>query len=89
MSQRAVENREKWRKTGCEIICGAQTTLAVKGQMMMMMCFHATGPLGLLLSSSGHGIFNVHNDLNACCAVQKPEGETGSAESTLVLTRKN
>ena len=24
-------------KTGCEIICGAPTTLAVKGQMMMMM----------------------------------------------------
>ena len=29
-SQRAVENREKWRKTGCEIICGAPTTLVVK-----------------------------------------------------------
>ena len=27
-SQRAVENREKWRKkTGCKIICGAPTTL--------------------------------------------------------------
>ena len=24
-------------KTGCEIICGAPTTLAVKGLMMMMM----------------------------------------------------
>ena len=24
-------------KTGCEMICGAQTTLAVKGLMMMMM----------------------------------------------------
>ena len=24
-------------KTGCEIICGAQTTLAVKGYMMVMM----------------------------------------------------
>ena len=30
-SQRAVENREKWRDTGCEIIRGARTTLAVKG----------------------------------------------------------
>ena len=30
-SQRAVENREKLDKTGCEIICGAPTTLAVKG----------------------------------------------------------
>ena len=28
-SQRAVENREK-KETGCEIICGAQTTLVVK-----------------------------------------------------------
>ena len=33
MSQRAVENREKWRKTGCEIICGALTILAVEGLM--------------------------------------------------------
>ena len=30
-SQRAVENREKKEETGCEIICGAPTTLAVKG----------------------------------------------------------
>ena len=30
-SQRAVENREKMEETGCEIICGAPTTLAVKG----------------------------------------------------------
>ena len=29
--QEAVENREKMEKTGCEIICGAPTTLAVKG----------------------------------------------------------
>ena len=36
-SQRAVENREKWRKLVEKIICGAQTTLAVKGLIMMMM----------------------------------------------------
>ena len=36
-SQRAVENREKMEKTGCKIICGAPTTLAVKGLMMMMI----------------------------------------------------
>ena len=36
-SQRAVENRGKMGKTGCEIICGAPSTLAVKGLMMMMM----------------------------------------------------
>ena len=35
-SQRAVENREKMEETGCKIICGAPTTLAVKGLMMMM-----------------------------------------------------
>ena len=27
----------KFEKTGCKIICGAPTTLAVKGVMMMMM----------------------------------------------------
>ena len=31
--QRAVENG-KMEKTGCKIICGAPTTIAVKGQMM-------------------------------------------------------
>ena len=29
-SQRAVENREKWRKLVCKIIPGAPTTLMVK-----------------------------------------------------------
>ena len=36
-SQRAVENREKMEKTGCKIICGTPTTLAVKALMMMIM----------------------------------------------------
>ena len=36
-SQRAVENRAEMEETGCEIICGAPTTLVVKGYMMMMM----------------------------------------------------
>ena len=35
-SQRAVENR-KMEEIACEIICGALTTLAVKGLIMMMM----------------------------------------------------
>ena len=35
-SQRAVENRAKIENTGCKIICGAPTTLSVKGLMMMM-----------------------------------------------------
>ena len=34
-SQRALENRAIVEETGCEIICGALTTLAVKGEMMM------------------------------------------------------
>ena len=29
--------QSKMEETGCEIICGAPTTLAVKGLMMMMM----------------------------------------------------
>ena len=35
-SKRAVEKREKMEKTGCQIICGAPATLAVKGLKMMM-----------------------------------------------------
>ena len=35
--QRAMENKGKMEKTGWKIICGAPTTLAVKGLMMMMM----------------------------------------------------
>ena len=29
----------KMEETGCEIICGVPTTVAVKGQMMMIMCW--------------------------------------------------
>ena len=37
----------KTEKTGCKIICGAPTTLAVKGLMMMMMIvFYRSGSLG-------------------------------------------
>ena len=36
-SQRAVENRKKMEETGCKIICGAPTPLAVKELIMMMM----------------------------------------------------
>ena len=34
--------QRKMKETGCEIICGAQTTLAVKGLMMMMMMIMMT-----------------------------------------------
>ena len=32
-SQRAVENGKKMKETGCEVFCGAPTTLAVKGKI--------------------------------------------------------
>ena len=41
-SQRAVENRGKMEKTGCKIIYGAPTTLAVKGLVMIMMIYSMT-----------------------------------------------
>ena len=31
----------KMEKTGCKIICGAPTTLAVKGLIMIMMCVNS------------------------------------------------
>ena len=34
----------KMERTGCQIICGAPTTLAVKGSMMMMMIQLTTAP---------------------------------------------
>ena len=46
----------KMEKTGCKIICGAQTTLAVKGLMIMMMIFSITSPSRDpdLVSLTGH-----------------------------------
>ena len=40
-SQRASGEQGKIEKTGCKIICGAPTTLAVKGLTMMMMTFYS------------------------------------------------
>ena len=34
-SQRAMKNRETWRQLVAKIICGAPTTLEVKGLMMI------------------------------------------------------
>ena len=36
-SPEGSEEQGKMEKTGCEISCGARTTLAVKGEMMMMV----------------------------------------------------
>ena len=45
----------KMEKTGCKIICGAPTTLAVKGLMMMMM-----------ISATGSGISIYHMQARDC-----------------------
>ena len=41
VSEGSVEQK-KMEETGCEIICGAPTTLVVKGQMMLMMMMNKT-----------------------------------------------
>ena len=56
-------------EVGCEIICGAPTTLAVKGKMMMMMMmmttmmmimsFHVQGPVCAYI----HQTIGPHEDL--------------------------
>ena len=40
----------KMEKTGCKIICGAPTTLAVKGLMKMMMMIGGGGGKGRIVS---------------------------------------
>ena len=60
-SQRAVENKKKMEETGCEIICGVPTTLAVKGLMMMMVmhnCFIAL-PLSYPCIPCMHTLWNI------------------------------
>ena len=52
-SQRAVDNREKWGKNGCKIICGAPTTLAVKGLMMRMRMVAVVSQLWTALGLTG------------------------------------
>ena len=39
-------------KTGCEIICGAPTILAVKGLMMMMMMINLKAPFDTFLGQA-------------------------------------
>ena len=41
----------KMEKTGCKIICGAPTTLAVKGLMMMMMSQKLDQDISLLFTT--------------------------------------
>ena len=51
----------KMEKTGCKIICGAPTTLAVKELMMMMMLTTVvtSSSFPVLLASSHHGLDSV------------------------------
>ena len=54
--QRAVENG-KMENTGCKIICGAPTTLAVKGLLMMVMMIM----MHVLCTKPGLGnIYSLH-----------------------------
>ena len=55
-SQRAVESRGKMEKTDCKIICGAPTTPAVKGLMMMMT---SATPADSALKPILHGVFRI------------------------------
>ena len=48
-------------KTGCKIICGAPTTLAVKGLMMMMMRFRCVMPKGKRKNRSAD-VSNISNN---------------------------
>ena len=47
----------KMEKTGCKIFCGAPTTLAVKGLMMMMMKGDRFLSLDIVHFIQGHLIF--------------------------------
>ena len=56
----------KMEKTGCKIVCGAPTTLAVKGLMMMMMRssyhyhHHIVSPLGRVCERTVLTIFSTY-----------------------------
>ena len=51
--------------------------------LAVLVCFRLPPALmlGLLLSKSGHGIFNVHNDGSSVCVCCAHEGETDTDES--------
>ena len=56
--------QRKVEKTGCKIICGAPTTLAVKGLMMMMMMMMMTSAIGWALvcrASTSPGVDEAHD----------------------------
>ena len=58
----------KMEKTGCKIICGAPTTLAVKGLMMMMMTTLLYTTLYLLLCTTLYSSA-LHYSILHCTAV--------------------
>ena len=53
--------------------------------LLHIVCvFPCHWPLGLLLRTGGHGVFNGCSDLGACLAC---EGETGTGEFAQVLNQ--
>ena len=65
----------------------ATAIIVTSQQLLCVICvFPCHRPLGLPKSKDGLGIFNVRNDLSACCV---HEGETGTDEFAQMLTREN
>ena len=67
----------KMEKTGCKIICGAPTTLAVKGLMMMMMTTTATTTV--LTTTTVAAVANT-TPTTACTTVTTPQWGAADAE---------
>ena len=65
----------------------ATITMLIILLLLCGICVHPYHrPLGILLSKA-HGIFNVRNDLSACCAHEA--GETGLDESVQVCEKRS
>ena len=65
----------------------ATITILITLLLLCVSClFPCNPPLSFLLWKDGLGIFNVRNDLSACCV---HEGETGTDEFAQMLTREN
>ena len=71
----------KMEKTGCKIICGAPTTLAVKGLMMMMIL-----ELREILLSIQTG-FNLVNAAVICAILKVLQDATNEGSKPEILSR--
>ena len=74
--------RGKMEKTGCKIICGVPTTLAVKGLMMMMMIddveVESCGLSRLLHHRNERNLFDAHHIFHRTRLVRKVRRPVGS-----------